>query len=364
MSETDIITDSEQIEAKKRELEGIVTRARKLKRGLFVAGIVYRVLFFAVIFIMMAGAFTVGMSAEDKAVLDAMPGFFYKILSFCGKIVDAVAGFAVKLMPQAVPVWVTYVLCGVIAVFLPALIALAARKIAGATSGDFKFPENADIKTCFETTYESLFRRYVSDTMFPIALMLALAGAAALVVAFLEDPEGRNGIGWIIFSGIVTLAVLYGVIMLLAAITRNIALGARRANRALPYSFDLEKDWANYDPEKKAELEERARKEAEARRARERERERQAASTSVQSSRMAHVTFDATDASSANYITVYVDGQKKCELTGGRSRTVDLTAGRHTISATVYNDASERAYSLDPATYTLEAGEDYTVDYS
>ena len=115
----------------------------------------------------------------------------------------------------------------------------------------------------------------------------------------------------------------------------------------------LEKLWLENDPEEV----ERRRVEAELEEQRRREK------IAIEAKKP-KVTFHAGSVSSANSITVYIDGSQMAKFDGGNDKTVVLTPGYHTIQASVYNDASESAYYLDPVSHYFEEYETYDIDYN
>ena len=115
----------------------------------------------------------------------------------------------------------------------------------------------------------------------------------------------------------------------------------------------LEKLWLENDPEEVEKRRKAEELEAQRRRA---EEERKA--------RMPKITFRVSGISSANTLTVYVDGNQEARFDGGRDRTISLTPGNHTIQVAVYNDASESAYRLDPISHYFQDYENYEIDYN
>ena len=85
------------------------------------------------------------------------------------------------------------------------------------------------------------------------------------------------------------------------------------------------------------------------------------AEAAAASENKAELVIDAESAHSANAITVYLDGGRLCEINGGTTKTIKIEPGYHQITSTVYNDASETAYSLGESSGDFKANESYTL---
>ena len=71
--------------------------------------------------------------------------------------------------------------------------------------------------------------------------------------------------------------------------------------------------------------------------------------------------FDGRHIHSANNLTVYMDGDKICSYDGGRTCSVDVKPGSHTIKVLVYNDSSESTQWLGPFDIYVEADTEYDL---
>lgn len=360
MSENPAVPSEEQIRAQREKLSNCMTILQKNGRRNRLAWAVFHVLLFLVIFFILNAVLYLLTRAdpEDRRAMEELPSVLRQMNAICGKGAELILDFAARTLPASLPAWSVYVICCVVVLLFPALIGLVVKLITDAGEKEYRFREDQPIAECFSITYEKMTDNILCSKENYLVYAIVLGLYFGVLMVFVMTSLEGFALWMYLLIGVITGAAVFGVAMLLHLLTRWMLSNGQRK---LPYNRDsLEKAWAEYDPEKKAELEERERKLEEHR---ERMRERQRLEREAES-RKPTITFDATNASSANEIKVNVDGVQVCKLSGGSKRSIKLEPGWHTIQASVYNDASETYRTLDPLRENFEAYQDYTVDYS
>lgn len=199
---------------------------------------------------------------------------------------------------------------------------------------------------------------WFSNVIAYIILLILYIWLLILQGFFTVDAIGNlvvNIIGLIVGAALL-FGALYLVLTYLAFIPSTIAARGKMT----VYESDLEeieKIWAEVDPEKKAELERR--REEKAKRWEEERRRKEAARLAEE--RKATIHFDARGVHHANNLTVYVDGDRKCSFDGGNTRSVKVNPGYHTIQVNVCNDSADDAYSLNPISDNFEPYKEYDI---
>lgn len=322
-------------------------------------------------------------SPEEKIAIAALPGGVKTVLSilepifgvFYGAINGLLGLFQLKLPAETVQIISGAVACFLLICVLPTLISRLIRWIIWKRpEGTYDTSKWSSLKLAARETYGRLqmhsgkgFARY--GTWLPS--LIASAGIIMLCLFITEYPDlfqGKNSL-MLLLAGVPGCFLVLQLIILVPKLIARAKAGRKTALRRSDVET-FENFWAEFDAEKRAEVEARraaeraarARREQEALRAR--TAERSGGSDSSSAGSQATLIIDARGAHSANEFTVYVDGDRVCKVDGGNKKQISVSAGRHVIQVQVYNDAAESAYVLDPVEEYFDANQEYTLEYN